>query len=286
MPLYHTNGVNNQLVVPLIAGASVALVERFRAEEIEDQVARYQPTYMTGVPTMYARIIPHLKEPAKRKSLRFLRCGSAPITVELHRQIETAFDVPLVISYGLSEATCTSTMNPPDARRIGSVGTVLRGQDVRLFRPGTTEEVAAGGEGEICISGPCLMRGYIGAGAEQPIRDGWLRSGDLGRFDPDGFLSITGRIKDVIIRGGENLSPQLIEGILAEHPAVCACCVVGGPHADLGEVPIAFVSVREGAAVGEVELKALVGEKLSRIYVPDQVRFVEALPENSVGKVD
>jgi acyl-CoA synthetase (AMP-forming)/AMP-acid ligase II len=286
MPLYHTNGVNNQLVVPLIAGASVALVERFRAEEVEDQVARYQPTYMTGVPTMYARIIPHLKDPAKRISLRFLRCGSAPITVELHRRIEAAFGVSLVISYGLSEATCTSTMNPPQARRIGSVGTVLAGQDVRLFRPGTTEEVAAGGEGEICISGPCLMRGYIGAGAEQPIRDGWLRSGDLGRFDPDGFLSITGRIKDVIIRGGENLSPQLIEGILAEHPAVRACCVVGGPHADLGEVPIAFVSVREGAAVGEVELKALVGEKLSRIYVPDQVRFVEALPENSVGKVD
>ena len=286
MPLYHTNGVNNQLVAPFIAGASVALVERFRAEEVEDQVALYQATYMTGVPTMYARIIPHLKNAAKRKSLRFLRCGSAPITVELHRQIEDQFGVPLVISYGLSEATCTSTMNPPDARRIGTVGTVLEGQQVRLFKPGTTEEAARGGEGEICISGPCLMRGYLGAGSEQPIQDGWLRSGDLGRFDADGFLSITGRIKDVIIRGGENLSPQLIEGILAEHPAVRACCVVGGPHADLGEVPVAFVAVREGAAVGEIELKTLVGEKLSRIYVPDQVRFVDVLPENSVGKID
>ena len=286
MPLYHTNGLNNQVVVPLIAGASVALVERFRAEEIEDQVALYRATYMTGVPTMYGRILSHLKDASKRKSLRFLRCGAAPITVELHRAIEAAFGVPLVVSYGLSEATCTATMNPPDARRIGSVGTVLRGQHVRLFRPGTTEEVAAGGEGEVCISGPGLMRGYVGAGAEQPIRDGWLRTGDLGRFDADGFLSITGRIKDVIIRGGENLSPQLIEGILAEHPAVRACCVVGGPHADLGEVPIAFVALRDGTAVGEVELKTLVGEKLSRIYVPDQVRFVDALPENSLGKID
>ena len=286
MPLHHTNGVNNQLVAPFIAGASVALVERFRAEEIEGQVARYRPTYMTGVPTMYARIVPHLKDSARRKSLRFLRCGSAPITLELHRQIEAAFGVPLVISYGLSEATCTSTMNPPDARRIGSVGTVLRGQDVRLFKPGTTDEVGAGGEGEICISGPCLMRGYVGAGSEQPIRDGWLRSGDLGRFDADGFLTITGRIKDVIIRGGENLSPQLIEGILAEHPAVRACCVVGGPHADLGEVPIAFVALRPGRSAREEELKTLVGGRLSRIYIPDQVRFLEALPENSVGKVD
>jgi acyl-CoA synthetase (AMP-forming)/AMP-acid ligase II len=116
MPLHHTNGVNNQLIVPFIAGASVALVERFRAEEVEDEVARYRPTYMTGVPTMYSRIIPHLRS-GKRSSLRFLRCGSAPITVELHRQIEDAFGVPLVISYGLSEATCTSTMTCASSSR-------------------------------------------------------------------------------------------------------------------------------------------------------------------------
>ena len=157
---------------------------------------------------------------------------------------------------------------------------------MRLVQPGSTDEVPPGGEGEICIAGPCLMRGYIGAGSEQPIRDGWLRSGDLGRFDADGYLAITGRIKDVIIRGGENLSPQLIEGILVEHPSVRACCVVGGPHADLGEVPIAFVTLQPGTDAREEELKKLVGDRLSRMYVPDQVRFVEALPENAVGKVD
>jgi acyl-CoA synthetase (AMP-forming)/AMP-acid ligase II len=286
MPLYHTNGVNNQLVAPFIAGASVALVERFRAEEIEDQVGRYRATYLTGVPTMFSRMLPHLKDASKRASLRFLRCGSAPITVELHKQIEAAFGVPLVVSYGLSEATCTSTMNPPNARRIGTVGTVLPGQEVRLFKPGTSEEVTPGGEGEICISGAALMRGYLGAGSEQPIRERWLRTGDLGRFDADGYLAITGRIKDVIIRGGENLSPQLIEGILAEHPAVRACCVVGGPHADLGEVPIAFVILHPGQEAQAQDLKKLVGERLSRIYIPDDIRFVDALPENSVGKVD
>src|SRR5688572_11354428 len=257
MPLYHTNGVNNQLVAPFIAGASVALVERFRAEDVEEQVARYRPTYMTGVPTMYSRILPYLKDPAKRASLRFLRCGSAPITIELHRQIEEAFGVPLVISYGLSEATCTSTMNPPAGRRIGTVGTVLEGQDVRLLRPGSNEEAGEGGEGEICIAGPCLMRGYVGAGGEQPVRDGWLRTGDLGRFDADGYLAITGRIKDVIIRGGENISPQQVEGVLVRHPAVRACCVVGGPHADLGEVPVAFVVLRAQAAASGEELQAL-----------------------------
>jgi acyl-CoA synthetase (AMP-forming)/AMP-acid ligase II len=286
MPLHHTNGINNQLIAPFLAGASVALVDRFRAEDVEGQIAEYEPTYVTGVPTMYSRILPHLSGRVRRSSLRFLRCGSAPITPELHRQVEEAFGVPLVVSYGLSEATCTSTMNPPRARRVGTVGTVLAGQVVRTFKPGTLDEVAPGHEGEVCISGPCLMNGYVGAGAEQPIRDGWLRTGDLGRFDADGYLSITGRIKDVIIRAGENLSPQQIEAVLAQHPAVRACCVVGGPHADLGEVPVAFVVLREGIAAEEPALKALVGERLSRIYIPEQVLFVESLPENSVGKVD
>ena len=286
MPLHHTNGINNQLVAPFLAGATVVLAEKFRAEAIEAQIAEHGITYMTGVPTMYSRILPHLGERSRRASLRFLRCGSAPITVALHEQIEAAFGVPLVVSYGLSEATCTSTMNPPQARRVGTVGTVLAGQQVRLFQPGTNEESPAGAEGEIRIAGPCLMAGYIGPGAEQPIRDGWLGTGDLGRFDADGYLSITGRIKDVIIRGGENLSPQLIEGVLVQHPAVRACCVVGGPHADLGEVPVAFVTLREGGLASDEELKALVGERLPRIYVPAEIRIVDALPENSVGKVD
>ena len=286
MPLHHTNGMNNQLVAPFIAGASVVLAAKFRAEEIEAQIDEYGVTYMTGVPTMYSRIIPHLRDRARLDSLRMLRCGSAPITVALHEQIEAAFGVPLVVSYGLSEATCTSTMNPPGARRLGSVGTVLSGQQVGLFEPGTAEKAPAGSEGEIRISGPCVMAGYIGAGAEQPIVDGWLCTGDLGRFDEDGYLAITGRIKDVIIRGGENLSPQLIEGVLVQHPAVRSCCVVGGPHADLGEVPVAFVMLRDGGEARDEELKALVGERLSRIYIPAEIRFVDALPENSVGKVD
>jgi acyl-CoA synthetase (AMP-forming)/AMP-acid ligase II len=288
MPLHHTNGVNNQLIAPFLAGASVALVDRFQAEQIEDQIGEYGATYMTGVPTMYSRVLPYLRDRAKRRSLRFLRCGSAPITVQLHQQIEAAFGVPLVVSYGLSEATCTSTMNPPDERRAGTVGTVLRGQQVRLFRPGTSEEVPPGTEGEICISGPCVTSGYVGTVVDQPIRDGWLRSGDLGQFDADGYLSITGRIKDVIIRGGENLSPRLIEDAVRRHPAVLSCCVIGGPHADLGEVPVAFVRLRDGETPrpDDVELRALVAKRLPRTHVPADIRFVDTWPETSVGKID
>jgi len=286
MPLHHTNGVNNQLIVPFLAGATVVLAERFIAEDVPDLFEQYGITYMTGVPTMYSRLLPQLAGRTSFPSLRFLRCGSAPITPELHREIEAAFGVDLVVSYGLSEATCTSTMNPPGNRRIGSVGKVLDGQQVKLFKPGTIEEAGAGEEGEICIGGPSLMMGYVGDGVEQPFDRGWLRSGDLGRFDDEGYLSITGRIKDVIIRGGENLSPALIEGALVAHEAVQACCVVGGPHADLGEVPVAFVVLRAGWDVTETVLQAHVSERLKRIYAPAAVHFVAALPEIGVGKVD
>ena len=292
MPLHHTNGVNNQLVAPFLAGATVVLAERFRAEDVEDGIADHGVTYLTGVPTMYSRMLPHLRDQARLRSLRFLRCGSAPITVRLHEEVEAAFGVPLVVSYGLSEATCTSTMNPVDARRVGTVGTVLRGQRVRVFAPGTETEMPVGAEGEIRIAGPCLMRGYAGKDSrndeepESPIQDEWLRTGDLGCFDGDGYLSVTGRLKDLILRGGENLSPRAIEDVLEQHPGVAACCVVGAPHPDLGETPVAFV-VRSGAEpVDAAALTALVRGGLTRVHAPTAVRFLESLPVNAVGKVD
>ena len=131
-----------------------------------------------------------------------------------HEEVEAAFGVPLVVSYGLSEATCSSTMNPVGARRIGTVGTALRGQQVGIVSSGTGAEAPAGAQGEIRIAGPCLMRGYAGPESESPIRDGWLRTGDLGCFDGDGYLTVTGRLKEVIARGGENLSPRAIEDVL------------------------------------------------------------------------
>ncbi len=285
MPLFHTNGINNQLIAPFLVGATVILLERPVSEQAPDMFRLYRPTYMTGVPTIYARMLPHMHA-ADLASLRFLRCGSAPITVDLHERIEAGFDRPLVVSYGLSEATCTSTMNPPTARRIGSVGTILQGQQVKLFAPDALEEIGQGREGEICIAGPSLMLGYLGTDGETPIRDGWLRTGDLGQFDQDGYLSVTGRIKDVIIRGGENISPQLIESALMGHGSVGQCCVVGASHAELGEVPIAFVVSRDGTSFSPEALSDHVIAKLSRLYVPAEFRLVPSLPENIVGKVD
>ncbi len=293
MPLHHTNALNNQVFAPLLAGACVALAGRFRAEDMPGLLQAWRPTIMTGVPTMYARMLDLPFDPASLAGLRFARCGSAPITEALHRRIEAFLGCPLIVSYGLSEATCTSTMNPPGARRIGSVGTVLAGQRVTLRLP-DGREAPAGGEGEICIEGGSLMLGYLGVAQESapaaPVR---LATGDLGRFDADGYLTITGRIKDVIIRGGENISPALIEGVVTAMAGVAACCVVGAPDDDLGEVPVAFVqraggqdAAQAAAAPQAPAIRAEVLARLGRIYVPKAVCWVDRLPENAVGKVD
>ncbi|ARP84514.1 acid--CoA ligase [Bordetella genomosp. 8] len=284
MPLHHTNAINNQLLAPFYAGAAVALGGRFRAEDMPALMTRHKPTIITGVPTMYARMLDLPFDPADLARLRFARCGSAPITEALHRRIEDFLGCPLIVSYGLSEATCTSTINPPHDRRIGTVGTVLPGQRVFLRRADGSV-APQGGEGEICIAGDSLMTGYIGA-PDPGVGEGVLRTGDLGRFDADGYLSITGRIKDVIIRGGENISPSLIERALAALPTVAACAVVGGPHEDLGEVPVAFVVGRDGQGIDETALRGEMLRALGRIYVPERIIAIDRLPENAIGKVD
>ncbi|WP_091743241.1 class I adenylate-forming enzyme family protein [Phenylobacterium immobile] len=291
MPLHHTNGVNNQIFAPLLAGASVHIAPRFLAQDMPDLMARVRPTILTGVPTMYARMLPLDFAPEALAAVRMMRCGSAPITEDLHQRIEAKFDRPLVVSYGLSEATCTSTMNPPEARRIGSVGTVMPGQTVTIHGADDALIAAPDVDGEIRISGPSLMLGYLTEESHgEPVPPGpVIRTGDLGRFDAEGYLSITGRIKDVIIRGGENLSPQLIEETLIKVPGVAAVCIIGAPDADLGETPWAFV-VRDasnaGAGLSAETLATAAQDKFGRSHQPSKVVFLDVLPENSVGKVD
>ena len=291
MPLYHTNGVNNQLLAPLLVGATVIVAERFRVDEMPALMERHRPTIITGVPTMYSRMLACEFPAHALSSLRMARCGSAPITEELHRRVEEKLGTQLVVSYGLSEATCTSTMNPPGARKVGSVGTVLPGQQVFLADAGGAALAMAGQQGEICISGPSLMLGYLdeNSGGSPRPPEGGLHTGDLGRFDEQGYLYITGRLKDVIIRGGENLSPNLIEEVLCTVAGVLACCVVGRADADLGEVPWAFVvrtADAQGSALDEERMNQAVVAALSRVHKPAGYSFVESLYENAVGKVD
>jgi malonyl-CoA/methylmalonyl-CoA synthetase len=289
LPLYHTNGINNLLLVPLGCGASVLMLEHFRAETFFDEIAVLRPTYITGVATHYSRLLAHTPPRDALASLRFLRSGAAPLNAHLHHEIERHLGLPLIHSYGLSEATCTVAMNPPDARRIGTVGTVLAGQQLAVLAPGADTPVPPGTQGEICVAGPSIMKGYVppAAAADGPsMRNGWLRTGDLGEMDADGYLTVTGRLKEIIIRGGANLSPGRIEEAILRHPGVRACCVVGAPDADLGEVPVAFVVARDHRAASEQAIRDQVAAELPRACVPARIITIDALPEIGIGKID
>lgn len=208
LPLFHVNGIVVSVLSPLLAGGRTTIAGRFRAETFLDGVARVRPTYFSAVPAIYAMLAALPADAvADTSSLRLVICGAAPMPAELIARFEGRFDVPLVEGYGLSEGTCASTLNPPGGpRRPGTVGLPLPGQTVALMGPDGT--LVDDGPGEVVISGPNVMRGYLnlpGATA-QTIRDGWLHTGDVGRFDDDGYLVLVDRIKDMIIRGGERTS--------------------------------------------------------------------------------
>ena len=287
MPLFHTNGIVNTTVGPLLAGASIALRPRFDVADFWPAVARFRPTYFTAVPTVYSRLLAAPDPGLDRSSLRFVRCGSAPMPVELQERVEAWLGVPVVISYGLAEGTCTSTMNPVSGRRkVGSVGLPLSGQEVRIHDE-AGRELPAGAVGEVCIRGGTVMRGYLNRPEETAavLRDGWLRSGDLGYVDADGYLFLTDRKKDIIIRGGENISAREVEDVIYRHPAVLEAAVVGMPDPDLGEQPVACVVPRPGATIDAGELIEFCRERLARFKTPRRVVVLEDLPKNAVGKI-
>ncbi|MEH7379189.1 class I adenylate-forming enzyme family protein [Bacillus sp. JJ1533] len=286
MPLHHTNGINNNLIAPFLAGAQVVLGPRFYAPELFSILQKERPTYFTGVPTMYYRLI---KEPIPEgalDSLRFVRCGSAPLSVKLEREIEDYLKVPVITSYGLTEGTCTSTMTPIDEKKYGSVGKPMSGQEVRIISPATGEFLPVGEEGEVVVRGENLMLGYYKnpEATEKTLRDGWLYTGDLGRVDEEGYLFLSDRIKDLIVRGGENVSPKEIEESLSLHEDIDEVAVVGIKDEEYGEIPVAFIVSNK--SFSHEELKAYSMSKLSRFKVPERFIQVNALPRNALGKVE
>jgi acyl-CoA synthetase (AMP-forming)/AMP-acid ligase II len=287
MPLFHTNGIVNTTVGPLLAGASIALRPRFDLSDFWPAVARFRPTYFTGVPTVYSRLLAAPDPGLDRSSLRFVRCGSAPMPVDLQERVEAWLGVPVVISYGLAEGTCTSTMNPVSGRRkAGSVGVPLAGQEVEIHDE-EGRELPAGTVGEVCIRGGTVMQGYLNRPEETAaaLRDGWLRSGDLGYVDADGYLFLTDRKKDIIIRGGENISAREVEDVLYRHPAVLEAAVVGAADPEFGEQPVACVVLRQGATTAPDELIGFCRERLARFKAPRRVLLLDDLPKNAVGKI-
>ena len=289
LPLFHVNGIVVSVVTPLLAGGSVVIADRFDARTFFDVVERERPTYFSAVPTIYTMLtVLPVDLTADTSSVRFAICGAAPAATELLTRFEARYGFPLLEGYGLSEGTCASTLNPIANRRAGTVGTALPGQRIRIIDTTTGVEAPTGVDGEVVIAGPNVMRGYLARPDDtaRSIVDGWLHTGDIGHLDGDGYLTLAGRSKDMIIRGGENIYPREIEDVLTGDPAVLEAAVVGVPDEKWGEIVVAYVQPRPGASVDTIALQALCSRRLAGYKRPTSIVVVETIPSNPVGKID
>lgn len=289
LPLFHVNGIVVSILTPLAAGGRVTIRKRFDLKTFFDDVERLRPTYFSAVPTIYTMLnaLPTEVKP-DTSSLRYGICGAAPASAELLKNFEARFGFPLIEGYGLSEGTCASTINPFDGlRKPGTVGLPFVGQHIAIADSSGTH-LPQGAVGEVLVQGPNVMRGYLGKPEEtaKTIVNGWLRSGDTGRFDEDGYLSIVGRLKEMIIRGGENIYPKEIEDALVEFPGVLEAAVIGAPDETFGEIVVAYVAFRTGFTASLTELDAHCATQLTRYKRPSRINVVDSLPKNAVGKID
>ncbi|WP_411088707.1 class I adenylate-forming enzyme family protein [Streptomyces sp. 061-3] len=290
LPLFHVNGIVVSVLMPLLVGASVVIAgRRFDPRTFFDLVKQERPTFFSAVPTIYSMLaaLPDHARP-DTSSLRFGVCGAAPASAELLTRFETRYGFPLVEGYGLSEGTCGSTINPvAGPRRAGTVGLPFPGQEIRILDADGIE-VAPGIDGEVVVRGANVMRGYLGRPDEtaRVIVGGWLHTGDVGQLDAEGYLTLVGRSKDMIIRGGENIYPKEIEDVLSGDPSVLEAAVIGVPDEKWGEVVVAYVQPRPGSTVDPAALKALCVRSLTGYKRPTAFLVVEAIPKNAVGKID
>jgi acyl-CoA synthetase (AMP-forming)/AMP-acid ligase II len=287
LPLFHVNSIMVSVVGPLAAGGSSVIADRFDPATFWRYVERVRPTYFSAAPTIYAILSAQPADVPDTSSLRYVVCGAAPMPAELIDRFEKRFGIPIVEGYGLSECTAICTGNPPQGlRKPGTVGLPLPGTEVAVVDE-VDEPVRAGERGEVVVRGPNVMRGYRGMPEEtaRTLRGGWLHTGDIGRFDVDGYLVLVDRSKDLIIRGDENISPKEIENVLQRHPAVLEVAVVGRPSPVYGEEPVAFVSLQPGRKAEPDELVAHCRQSLAHFKVPRAVFIEDALPKNAVGKI-
>ncbi|PZG52018.1 long-chain fatty acid--CoA ligase [Spongiactinospora gelatinilytica] len=302
LPLFHVNALHVTGLAPTMHGTPVVSLGPlgFRDPELMPDfwriVDHYQVTSFSAVPTVY-QALPPVPEDAVPSSLRAGVVGAAPLPRGVREAFESTAKVPLVEGYGLTEGTCATSVMPVFGRRAGSVGLRLAYQRVKAVKVDDAGRPVAdcepGEPGVLAIEGPNVFPGYLRPGphgaAPDPtgiVFDGWLLTGDLGHVDADGYVHLAGRAKDLIIRGGHNISPEPVEEALLAHPDVTAAAVVGRPDAHAGEVPVAYVTLTPGAATAVEDLLAwAAGRAPEPAAAPKAVYVVESLPVTAVGKV-
>ncbi|MBF7082182.1 AMP-binding protein [Desulfallas sp. Bu1-1] len=293
VPLFHCFGCVLGTLTCVTASATMVMIESFNPVTVLEAVERERCTALHGVPTMFITELEVLEN--RRYDTSSLRTGimaGAPCPIEVMRAVVEKMGMrEIVITYGQTEAAPGITMtrvDDPLEIRVSTVGKALEGVEVKVVDPATGRELPAGCQGEICARGYNVMKGYYKmpeATAAAIDEDGWLHTGDLGIMDENGYLRITGRIKDMIIRGGENIYPREVEEFLYTHPQVKDVQVVGVPSAKYGEEVMAFIQLKEGAMVSEDEIKEFCEGKIARYKIPSYIHFVTAFPTTANGKV-
>ncbi|MDH1265157.1 acyl-CoA synthetase [Pseudomonas sp. GD03944] len=298
LPLFHVNGVIVTGLTAFIGGAEVLLAtpQGYRNTTLISHfwsiIERHKVSFFSGVPTIYAGLLQIPSEGHDLSSLKYALCGAAPMPVELIRQFEVKTGLTLLEGYGLTEGTCGSCANPPAGeRRPGSIGLPMPYCQVSIkvlddqgnyLREAQPNEI-----GNLCIRGATVFKGYLQASKNQGIWvDGdWFNTGDLGRVDADGYIWLTGRSKDLIIRGGHNIDPQMIEEALHKHPAVALAAAVGKPDEKAGELPVVYIQLKPGSQASEAELLSHAAAHIhERAAVPKDAWLIDAIPLTAVGK--
>jgi acyl-CoA synthetase (AMP-forming)/AMP-acid ligase II len=295
LPIFHTHGLVVGLFTALAAGASVRLRRRFDAAAVIAELAANEATLFFGVPTMYVRLVEALQADGAGERLRNVRlfcCGSAPLAPETFHAFAAATGHRILERYGMTE-TGMLLSNPYAGERLpGTVGTPLPGVSLRIVDR-DDNELPAGEEGELHVRGSNVFAGYWRDAAKtaesfavDEVGNRWFRTGDLGRVDPaTGHVTLLGRGRELILRGGFNVYPREVEEVLELFPAVREAAVVGRPHAEWGEVPVAFLVVGVDGEIDEAALLAHCSAELARFKLPVAFRYVETLPRNALGKV-
>ncbi len=290
LPIYHINGLCVTVMGALVSGGSLVVCERFSASRLWTTCAAEGVTWFSVVPTIVSHLLHGEAEPdaATRDRIRFGRSASSALAVETQTAFEGRFGIPIVETMGLTETAAQILSNPlpPATRKIGSPG-IAYGNEVAILSPDLTP-VGTGTEGEIAVRGPNVMLGYFRnpeATAEAMTPDGWLRTGDLGRMDADGYVFVTGRLKELIIKGGENIAPREVDEALYAHPDVMEAAAFARPCARYGERVEAAVRLRPGARVDGATLRALCEERLGAFKSPDVVHVLDELPKGPSGKI-
>ncbi len=292
-PFFHSYGATVGMNLSIYAAATMVLLPRFKASDVVSAIRKYHPTLFPGIPTMYLAIVREIgKHTDYLGSVKYCISGAAPLPAKVQFDFEQVTHGKLVEGYGLSEASPVTHCNPfTEEGRNGSIGLPLSDVDCRILDPDTGKPTPVGEIGEIVVKGPNIMQGYWNHEEETRAiftEDGWMRTGDLGRMDKDGFFYVAERKKDMIIASGFNVYPREVEEVLFEHPAVAEAAVVGVPDEYRGETVAAFVVLKAGQVPSEDlkrDILAYCKQRLTAYKVPKLLEFRDSLPKSLIGKV-